>query len=803
MIKNYFKIAFRNLQKNRKHSLLNILGLSVALAACIIVFLVIRYETSYDKHLKGYKNIYQVVTRDQDEAGEHFTVGVPFPAIKFLRQDFPQYKFAQLMSSNNIQVTTEVAGKESGKKFYEETGMFYAEPELLKMFEISFLSGDEKVLNDVNAVALSRSMAIKYFGDWKQAVGKRITIDNAGHDLQVSAVFEDIPENSDFPFKILASYKGFESYNSAGWPLDDWGGNTSNHQVYVTMPAGANRVAMEQQLGLFEKKYNTSNKQTTRSHFLQPLSNVHFDERFSNNGDHITTPRSLYTLAFVALLVILMACINFVNLSTALAVTRSKEIGIRKVMGSSRTQLRVQVLFETGLLVLAATGIAIGLAYIVLPYVKNVFDAQGTLSLFTPATALFILLIALATTLLSGMYPAFIMGKFRPVEAIKNKISTTRVGSISLRRGLVVLQFAFSQIFIIAAIVAVSQMNFVKNADLGFTKERLLMVQLNTDSVTRSRLNTFRDALKQRSDVKLVSFSFDAPSSQSTWDANFAFDNMKDREFNVQLKQGDENYLAAYGLELVAGRFYSASDTCREYVVNETLVKKCGVNNPQDAVGKLFRIGGRRPMQIVGVVKDFKQQSLKEAVTPIAMFPSKRWYQTAGIKLASGNLQRSNAEIQQIWDKVFPEYVYNATFLDDTINEYYQQENRLSLMYKIYAALAIFISCLGLYGLVSFMVVQKTKEVGIRKVLGASVQSILYLFSKEFTILVIIAFVLAAPAAWYLMHTWLSDFAYRIHIGVSVFLVGIGASLLVAWLTVGYKSLKAATANPVKSLRTE
>ncbi|HNA01359.1 MAG TPA: FtsX-like permease family protein, partial [Ferruginibacter sp.] len=256
-------------------------------------------------------------------------------------------------------------------------------------------------------------------------------------------------------------------------------------------------------------------------------------------------------------------------------------------------------------------------------------------------------------------------------------------------------------------------------------------------------------------------------------------------------------------LELVAGRFYSASDTCREYVVNETLVKKCGVNNPQDAVGKLFRIGGRRPMQIVGVVKDFKQQSLKEAVTPIAMFPSKRWYQTAGIKLASGNLQRSNAEIQQIWDKVFPEYVYNATFLDDTINEYYQQENRLSLMYKIYAALAIFISCLGLYGLVSFMVVQKTKEVGIRKVLGASVQSILYLFSKEFTILVIIAFVLAAPAAWYLMHTWLSDFAYRIHIGVSVFLVGIGASLLVAWLTVGYKSLKAATANPVKSLRTE
>lgn len=803
MIKNYFKIAFRNLQKNRKHSLLNIVGLSIALAACIIVFLVIQYETSYDKHLKNYKNIHEIVTKDVDEAGEHFTVGVPFPATKFLRQDFPQYRFAQLMRSSDIQVTAREEGQVMGKKFYEENGMFYAEPELVNMFEISFLSGDEKMLDDVNAVALSRSTAEKYFGDWKNAIGKRITIDNADYDLQVGAIFRDVPENSDFTFKILASYKNFESHNNAGWPLDDWGGNTSNHQVYVLLPPDANTAAMNTQLALLEKKYNTNNKQTNRTHFLQPLPQVHFDDRLSNNGEHITTRRSLYTLAFVALLVILMACINFVNLSTALAVTRSKEVGIRKVMGSSRTQLRVQVLFETGLLVTAATIIATGLAYLALPYIKNVFAAQGTLQLFNTGSLVFILLIALFTTVLSGIYPAFIMGKFKPVEAIKNKISTSKVGNISLRRALVVLQFAFSQIFIIAAIIAVSQMNFVRNADLGFKKESLLMVQLNSDSVTRSRLNTFRDELTKRTDVKQVSFAFDAPSSQSTWDANFAFDRMKDREFNVQLKLADENYLATYGLQLVAGRFYSASDTCREYVVNETLVKKCGVKNPQDALGKLFRIGGKPPMEIVGVVKDFKQQSLKEAVTPIAMFPAKKRYQVAGIKLSTGNLLKTNTDIQQLWDRIFPEYVYNASFLDDRINEYYEQEQRLSLMYKIYAALAIFISCLGLYGLVSFMVLQKTKEVGIRKVLGASVQSILYLFSKEFTLLVIIAFVLAAPAAWYLMHAWLNDFVYRIDIGIGVFMIGIGASLLVAWLTVGYKSLKAATANPIKSLRTE
>lgn len=803
MIKNYFKIAFRNLIKNRRHAILNTLGLSVALAACIIVFLVVQYETSFDKHLKNYKNIYQVVTKDVDESGENFSTGVPFPAIKFLRQDYPQYRFAQLMTNYGNQVTVKNNGEAIEKKFREEEGMVYAEPEFIKMFEIKFLTGDENILNDVNNVALNKSTAEKYFGNWKEAVGKRINIDNVNYDLQVAAVYEDIPQNSDFPFTIIASYKGFENRNENGWPLDDWSTNTSNHQVYMLMPTGAATAAIDNELDKFEKKYNTSNPDTKRTHFLQPLGNVHFDDRLSNNGQYITTKRSLYTLGFVGLLVILMACINFVNLSTALAVTRSKEVGIRKVMGSSGAQLRAQVFFETGIVVITSAIIALGLSYLALPFVKNVFAAQGLLQLFNSGNILFVLLITVLTIILSGIYPAFIMGRFKPVEAIKNKINTTKVGSISLRRALVVLQFAFSQIFIIAAIIAVSQMSFIRKADLGFNKESVLMLQMNADSITRSRLNTFKDELMKRSDVKQVSFSFDAPSSDNSWQSNFAFDKLEDRDFNVNLKLADENYLKTYNLNLVAGRFYSTSDTAREYVVNETLVKKCGLTNPQDAIGKLLRLGGKPPMEVVGVVKDFKQQSLREAVVPVALFPSKRWYQSAGIKLSSNNLLKSNTEIQQLWDKLFPEYVYNSTFLDDNINRYYQQEQRLSRMYKIYAALAIFISCLGLYGLVSFMVVRKTKEVGIRKVLGASVQSIMYLFSKEFTILISIAFVLAAPAAWYLMSTWLGDFAYRINIGVGVFAIAISASLLIAWITVGYKSIKAAIANPVKSLRTE
>jgi putative ABC transport system permease protein len=802
MIKTYFKTAFRNLLRNRKHATLNILGLAVALAACIIVFLVIQYETSYDKHLKGYSSIYQVLTKDKDSDGEHITNGVPFPVIKYLRQDNPQYKFAELMQNYGVQVTVKTGSIAENKKFKEDSGVFFGDPDLLKLFEVKFLTGNADILKDVNSAAISKSMAIKYFGDWKKATGKIINLNNDAHDFSVAAVFDDVPQNSDFPFQLVASYEGFVAFDKT-WPVTDWGSNTSNHQIYVKLPATADTKALGIQLEQFEKKYNEGNRASTRTHALQPLSNIHFDERLDTNGGHTTSKASLYTLAFIGLLIILMACINFINLSTALAVTRSKEVGIRKVMGSSRAQLSMQVLIETSAVVFVSAAFAILLAWIALPYIKNIMVVQDKLHLFNAGSILFVVAIILVTIILSGLYPAFIMGRFKPVEAIKNKINTSKVGSVSLRRVLVVLQFSFSQIFIIATIIAISQMNFIRNSDLGFTKETTLMVYMNADSASRSRHDAFKNELLKRSDVKQVSFGFDAPSSDNSWQSNFAFDKMEDRDFNVQQKQADYNYATTYGLQLVAGKFYGQSDTCREYVVNETLLKKCGVKNPQYAIGKMFRLGGSRPMPVVGVVKDFKQASLRDAVVPIVISPNKRWYQSAGIKLSSTNLAKTKDEIKIIWDKNFPEYVYNASFLDENINHFYESEERLSAMYKVYAILAIFISCLGLYGLVSFMVVQKTKEVGIRKVLGASVQSILYLFSREFTILITIAFVIAAPAAWYLMHNWLKDFAYKIDIGIGVFLIAIICSLLVAWITVGYKAFKAAVANPVKSIRTE
>lgn len=805
MFLNYLKTAVRNLLRNRRHAILNISGLGVALAACIVIFLVLRFEYSHNKHLVHYSYLYQVGTSDSDGEGEHFTGGVPFPALDYLRLDFPDYTFGQLMQNYGAQVTVRNPGinNPAGNKFLESQGIYYADPPIADLFELKFLAGDKEVLKEVNNVVLSRSQAEKYFGDWKDAVGKSLNLDNARTDLVVAGIFEDVPQNCDFPFLFLASYAGFVANNGNGWPLKDWGSNTSNHQVYVRLPQNADFVRCNAELAHFERKHNSDNRQTTRKHFLLPMAEVHFDERIPANGDHQTSRSSLYSLASIGILILLMACINFVNLSTALAANRSKEVGVRKVLGGTRLQVRIQVFIETGVVVFVAVFLAIILSWISLPYIKNVMVVQSPLSLMNLDTILYTLFIALITIVLSGFYPAFVMGSFSPVEAIKNRFLTTRVGSISLRRVLVIVQFAFSQVLIIATIIAVSQMDYIQKADLGFKKEAVLVLHGNSDSASLARQEAFKNELLARSDVKSVAYGFDAPSSNNSWQSNFAFDNREDRDFNVNIKMGDENYLKTYGIQLVAGKPYEASDTVRAYLVNETFTRKVGLKRPEDAVGKLLRLGGQAFKPVCGVVKDFHVQSLRENVPAIVLHINKRYSGTAGVKLASTNLLKTQDEIRALWDKFFPEYVYNADFLDDSINQFYLREQRISLMYKVYACLAIFISFLGLYGLVSYMAVQKTKEVGIRKVLGASIQNIITLFSKEFTVLVAVAFVLAAPVGWFTMNSWLEDFAYKVTIGPGVFLLAIVFSALIAWITVGYKAFQAAVANPVKSLRTE
>jgi putative ABC transport system permease protein len=807
MLKNYFRIAWRNVARHKAYTAINISGLAVGIAASLLLFTVIKYELSYDTFQPSYSRIYHIASRQVGEDGITYGEGVPYPTFDALNVAFPQVKTGAMFANYNSQVTVLNANDPnaySDKKFLEETGVFFADPSFFSVFHYNWLSGNAEVLKEPNTVVLTKKMATKYFGNWQSAMGGLLKLDNAA-TVKVAGILEDLPANTDFPLAVVASYETMKAYPDTYGYTTDYGNVTSSFQTFMLLPPNVSPESINKQLiGFSNEHYNKNSKLVDKVYnFLQPLSDIHFDTRMGTFGDHITTPTTLWTLALIGVFIIIMACINFINLSTAQAVKRSKEVGIRKVLGSNRKQLFWQVIGETFIIVATSVALAIVIATICLPYIKHIASIQEPLNLFNAPTSVFIVAIILIVTILAGTYPSLVMSRFKPALALKNKMTSATVGGISLRRGLVVMQFAISQILIIGTIVAISQMNYIRTADLGFNKEAVLVLNSNVDSSVIMKQPAFKQRLLSINGVKSVSFSSDVPSSQSNSSGNFSYDHHPDAKFEIYRKLADEDYFKTYGLQLIAGRVYSKSDTAKEVVVNETLIKKLGIKNPEQVLGHDLRISRNIWCTIVGVVKDFKTNSLREAVKPLVIAERNRRYYYTGIKLNTSNLSKTQAEIEKAWNEFFPEYVYTPTFMDQRINDFYTQENQLSLLYKIFAGIAIFISCLGLYGLVSFMAAQRTKEVGIRKVLGASVAHIVYLFSKEFTVLIIIAFIVAVPVAYYMMSNWLDNFAYRINLGVWTFLLAILASIIIAWITVGYKSIKAALSNPVKSLRTE
>ena len=799
MLKNYLTTAWRNIIRHKSYSFINITGLSVGIAACLLLFLVISYERSYDVFQPNYKRICHVVTSNKFSDGITYNGGVPAPALDAMRVALPDLVFAGMDASFGSQVTV------GDKKFIEETGFFFGEPQFFTLFHYDWLSGNPTVLKGPNQVVLTKKIAEKYFGAGNDPIGKLIKIDNL-ITATVAGVIDNPRANTDFPLGVIISFATLRNngkpynYNSA-----NWNGVSSNFQVFALMPTGTDIVSVNKRLSQFsESRYSSKNPGSSiQTNFAVPLSEVHFDKRFDSFGDHYASRSTLWTLTLIAFFIIGMACINYINLATALAVGRSKEVGIRKVLGGMRGQLFFQVMGETALVVFFATVAAIALAFVCLPFVGQIASIPASLQLFNWQTVLFLIAVVLLVVILAGLYPSLVLSRFTPILALKNKISAAKIGGISLRRGLVVTQFVISQVLIIGTIVAVSQMNFIHTADLGFDKDAVLLLSANADSSFTARESAFKAKLLADHSVRSVSFATDAPSSDNNWSSNFAFNHQPDEKYQVALKFGDEDYLKTFGLQLLAGNSYSKSDTMKDVLINETLAGKLGLKNPRDAVGKDIRVGGGQWKTIVGVMKDFKTNSLRENIRPMVIAESKSLYSVTAVKLKSSNLAATQAAIQASWDEVYPEYAYAGRFLDENIDRFYQQENQLSLLYKIFAGLALLISSLGLYGLVSFMAVQKTKEVGVRKVLGASVGNIVYLFSKEFTLLIVIAFAMAAPVAYWMMHHWLQDFVYRIQLGLGVFILAMAISIVIAWATVAYRAVKAALANPIKSLRSE
>ncbi len=794
MFKNYFKTAWRNIRKNKVFAFINITGLAIGIAASLILFIIVKYELSYDTFQKNYSSIYRVVTQEKYSDGITYNDGITIAASEALKTYFPQITFSAVASTYGSQITVN-----DNKKFIEDKGILFCEPQFFKVFDYTWLNGNATSLNEPNNVVLSQATAEKYFGSWQQAIDKTIKLDN-NITLKVTGILANPPANSSFPLNVLISYQTFKSNTQYGY-TDEWNGTSSNFQTYALLPPNVYPSLINKQLSIFSSEHYKGGN-SKKSNFLQPLSSLHFDDRFSNLAQLVTSKSTLWTLSLIGIFILLMACINFINLSTAQAVKRSKEVGIRKVLGSNRVQLFFQMMGETSLIVLLAVVIAVVISYLVLPYAKNIASIPEPLSLFNVSSVVLLIGVAIAVTFLAGTYPSLIMARFNSLQALKNKISSAKTNGISLRRSLVVLQFAISQVLIIGTVIAVSQMNFIQKADLGFNKDAVLMIDTNTDSVTNSRLDAFKTKLLGMHGIQNVSLNSDAPSSNNNWSTNFAFDHRPNESFQMHLKFGDADYLKTYGLQLIAGRNYTESDTAKEMLVNATMVKMLNLKSPDKILGKQIKLGNVW-LTVTGVVKDFKDHSLRENVKPIVITTSKKFYSETSIKIHSSNIQATTASIEKTWNEFFPEYAYTSYFLDDTIAHFYDEENHLSLLYKIFAGIAILISCLGLYGLVSFMATQKTKEIGIRKVLGASVANIIYLFSKEFTVLIVVAFVIAVPVAYYIMSNWLNNFAFRINITIWFFVLAIVSSVVIALLTVSYKSIRAALANPVKSLRTE
>ena len=806
MLKNYFKTAIRNLKRNKSYATINIIGLAVGIASCLLIFIVVQFETSFDQFHKKKDSIYRIASEFHGPDGINYSPGVPFPVAEALRIDYPQIKNVAAIYGNTDQLISVQPDEKDAtiKKFQEERGVFFAEAGFFDVFDFPFLAGNPKTsLNDANTGLLTQETAERYFGDWKTAIGKTIKYDNK-HLIKITGILRNIPANSDFPLKVVMSYNTLKNLNVAR-NLTDWISTFSGATCYIVLPSDLPAAKFNTMLVSFVNKHKP--KEYTKDRLIaQPLAAIHFDDRFGNYSNRTFSKELITTFSLIGLFLLIIACVNFINLATAQAVNRSKEVGVRKVLGSNRSQLTFQFLAETALITFFAIFTAIAIAALAIPLVKDLLEIPVNLNFIdNPQLVLFLLIVALIVTGLSGLYPALILSGFNPITALKSKVTSRMIGGISLRRGLVVLQFAIAQVLILGVIIVVNQMDYFRNASLGFDKEAIMTVPVPGDSISTTKYDALKNELLQQQGIKNISFGFGSPSENGNWYSDFKFDGAtKSTQFGANLKWSDVDYFKLYNLQFVAGRPYMKSDTVREFVVNETLINKLGILKPEDAIGKELNFwDGEVVAPIVGVIKDFHSNSLRDPVSAVVLGAWKPMYQGMSIKIEPAKTKEVLATVEKSWTKTFPQYVYEYEFLDQKIDNFYRQENQLSQLYKIFAAIAILISCLGLYGLVSFMAVQRTKEVGIRKVLGATAGKIVYLFSKEFTLLIGIAFLIAAPVAWYFMHEWLQDFTFRIKLDAGIFVFTIAISILIAWMTVGYRAIKAALANPVKSLRTE
>lgn len=795
MFRLNLKIALRNLWKNKSYTLINVLGLSIGMACCILIFVFISFQLSFDKGYTNNGRIYRLVTDWSYNSLDDYSKGVPIPVIGAIKNDIAGFEKVGAISRNGgVVVVKDQTGKE---KIKEDKAIYYAQPEFFDIFNITWLYGNQKNgLAEPNTVALAESMAQRYFGSAEQAMSKNLQIN--GTLLKVIGVFKDLPQNSSFPLRIVLSFETFFDKDNK-----DWDAVSSSNECYVLLKKGTTVSDLEAPMAQFNLKYNKGKQLAgNQSNRLQSLNDIHFDERYGSFGNNTITKKELYGLAIIGIFLLITACINFINLATAQSINRSKEVGVRKVMGSDRKQLIFQFLTETFAITVMALLIACVLSELSLPLLERLLNNKVQFSLFqNPLIFGFMALLVLVVSFLAGFYPAMIISGFNPALAIKNKV-TVNTGGLSLRKVLVVVQFAITVILIIGTLVIMDQMQYMRQKPLGFNSQSIAMIGLPGGEKNRTKHNTFKERALKIPGVEMISYCTMAPMSTNLNTTNFNFDGKENKDFEVRLAPSDENYFKLFDLKIVAGRVFPKSDTVNGYVVNQTFLKKVAIADPQLALGKVIDQNGRKA-PIVGVVQDFNDQSLRESISPLAIYPEARRYYAIAVKVANSQIMPAMKQVEQLWNSTFPEEVYYAQFVDESINTYYEAEQTLGLLFKAFASIIIFISFIGLFGLISFVASQRTRELAIRKVLGASTKELVKMLNSSFLWMVFIANLVAWPLAYLFVSNWLAGFAYRIDLGIWPFIWAMLISMVVTLVTVSIRSYRAATANTIDALKYE
>lgn len=820
MIKNYFKIAVRNLLRHKGFSAINIVGLAMGMACCFLILLFVRYELSFDKFQDKYDRIYRM-TYDPKFAGiPKPMVAMGPPASPLLMSYFPEIEQTARLYSRNASIEVERSGQNNLK--FEEEKFFFADSTVLDIFTFKFLEGNPKTaLNGRFNVVLTDEMAKKYFGN-ESALGKTILFAGT-QPMKVSGVVEKYPDNSHIKFNFISDYETMFALESPAAKQNltmNWVITHSFTYILLKSNQEQSVAGMNAKFPEFIKKNIPKQLESYAKdiiYTLQPMRDFHLRSDTLGDPEPAGSMNILYVFIGIAVITLLIACINFVNLSTARSLKRAKEVSMRKVLGAVKQQLIWQFLGESMLLGFFAFVLALLLIAVALPFVNTIIQRQldAMQILQDPLLLVVFVSIFVLVTLLAGSYPAFFISKFKPTETLKGNFSSGKAKGGLLRQSLLVVQFSASIILMIGSLVVYQQVKFMQSEPLGFDKEHIIIAGLKSqnlngifskfDSLQGQKLKTFTEEISKSANVKAVALSSNALGQGSIRRGVVPEGFKQEDNLFVGCIAIDYRFVDTYGLKIVAGRNFSEefpSDVKEGFLITALGAKTFGWKTPQEAVGKKVNREGKEG-KIVGVVQDFHAEGLSQPLYGILFDILPTQLNLFSIKINSANTTETLAFIEQKWNTFFPEKAFEYAFLDQDLARQYEEQKRLGEMVSNFAGMAIFISCLGLFGLISLVTQQRIKEVGIRKVLGATIPQIVFILSKNFTILVLISFVIASPIAYYFMDKWLADFAFRINLGVGIFAITGFAVLFVALFTMSFQAIKAARENPVKALRSE